>query len=285
MATVLRVKRKADEDAASTIVLASKKAKIETENSEESRESYVFSYAGTFKDPDSEEAIETLKNVRSARWQSRNTVKSIKTDIITKIREEHAKASREKRLQLLLSHRAILDEIKAQDTDEDEFISKHQREYTGNLFRMYNVAAHDESEDEEQEAGPASEENTTVTCNGVPMVRCPVTPETSQDDYVYDVYLNDAGLTLVNQESYIVEKYIEEFVPEAADESDLEFDDDSDSNSESNWRNDYPDEDAEFEKRLDYYDDYSDDGGDADCITDRLHTVHLDYEDEYDSDE
>ncbi|XP_064466513.1 probable RNA polymerase II nuclear localization protein SLC7A6OS [Ornithodoros turicata] len=276
MATVVRIKRKADENPACTIVLASKKPKVESNDALNG--SYVFSYAGTFKDPDSEEAIETLNRVKSGRLHLRDAVKSHKSDVSTKIREQHRKASKEKRLQLLLSHRAILDEITTEDTENLE--PTHPRESTNDLFRIYNVAAEDLNEEHEED--PTAKESMTITCNDVPMVRCPAAPDTSRDDYVYDIYFSDAGVTLVNQESYIMERYAisEEFVPEAADESDLEFDDDSDSNAEDNWRNEYPDEDAGFEKRLDFYDDYSDDGG-ADCVTDRMHTVYLDDEDEY----
>lgn len=277
MATVVRVKRKADQHPADTIVLAPKVARL----CDGEEVNYTFKYAGTFKDPNSEEAGETIRRVKESKKLLRTDPKIHTVDVHTKLREEHRSASKRSRLQLLLEHRAIIEETGSEEISDKDLVCPH--ETTHDLFRIYDVIAEDIDNDEEAERdGKSAKQISTITCNDVPMVRESAKPPEVKEDFVYDVYFSNSQYCLPPQDDIVMLHYaaLEELAPEAAYESDLGLDDDSDSNAEDNWRNDYPDEDADFECNLDYYGDYSDDGGGTDFMGDKLHNLCLDIEDD-----
>ncbi|CAN7991813.1 unnamed protein product [Ixodes hexagonus] len=269
MATVVRIKRKADQNPADTIVLAPKTAKLWHDEDRD----FTFTYAGTFKDPNSEEADETIRRVKDSKVQLRTDPKNHTVDIPTKVREEHRSASKKNRLKLLLQHRAIVEEIHSEEFDDKDLESPHKT--VNSLFRLYDVVAEDV--EKEKDTSREAKKVSTITCNDVAMVFENVKAPELEEDFVYDVYYTHSELNLLETSDLSVFKCLapEDFEPEAAYESDLGLDDDSDSNAEDNWRNDYPDEETDFERQLDYYGDYSDDGG-TDFISDRVYNLCLD---------
>lgn len=276
MATILRIKRKADGTPAETIVLAPKTAKTWHDDDSD----FTFTYAGTFKNPNSKEVNEAICRVQNSRTQLRTDPKNYTVDLPTKLREEHRSASKKNRLKLLLQHRSIIEEIHSKEVEDKDLESPDK---TLNSFsRLYEVVA----EDVQKERDGSHEDETTekvssITCNDVAMVLENVKPRELEEDFVYDVYYTHSDLNLSDTHDLSVFQFLapEDFEPEAAYDSDLGLDDDSDSNAEDNWRNDYPDEETNFEQHLDYYGDYSDDGG-TDFMNDRLHGLCLDVDDD-----
>lgn len=273
MATVVRIKRKADENPADTIVLAPKAAKLWHDEDRD----FTLTYAGTFKDPNCKEADEAIRQVKDSKKQLRTDPKTHTVDIASKVREEHRSASKKSRLKLLLQHRAIIEEVHSEEIDDKDLESPHKT--VNSLFRLYDVVAEDfQKEEKASHEDAATEKTSTITCNDVAMVLEKVKPPELEEDFVYDVYYSHSELNLLDKQDLSVFQCLapEDFEPEAAYESDLGLDDDdSDSNAEDNWRNDYPDEETDFERQLDYYGDYSDDGG-TDFVSDRVRSLCLD---------
>uniref|UniRef100_A0A090X8H6 Uncharacterized protein n=1 Tax=Ixodes ricinus TaxID=34613 RepID=A0A090X8H6_IXORI len=112
MATVVRIKRKADENPADTIVLAPKAAKLWHDEERD----FTLTYAGTFKDPNCKEADEAIRQVKDSKKQLRTDPKAHTVDIASKVREQHRSASKKSRLKLLLQHRAIIEEVHSEET-------------------------------------------------------------------------------------------------------------------------------------------------------------------------
>lgn len=260
MTTAVRIKRKADQNPADSIVLA---PKIPRRGDDDGGANYTFHYAGTFKEPDSEEANETIQRVKRSRWLLREDPKQHSTDLRSKARNLQRSASRQSRLELVLQHRAVLQEIASEDITDESLGAPRQS--THSLFRLYDVVAEDAKKDPsaEESADESAEEASTITCNDVPMVREKVKETEPDKEYVYDVYFNNLQCDLAADKDFFLFQYETPFGPEPSYDSDPELEeangDDSDSNAEDNWRNDYPDEDPDFERPADYYGIYADD--------------------------
>lgn len=239
---------------------------------------YTFHYAGTFKEPDSEEANETIQRVKRSRWLLREDPKQYTTDVRSKVRKLQRSASRQNRLELVLQHRAVIQEIASEDITDESLDAPRQS--THNLFRLYDVVAEDAEKDRiaEESAGKPAEETSTITCNDVPMVRETLKEPEPDKEYVYDVYFNNLQCDLAADKDFFLFQYETPFGPEPTYDSDPELeeaggDDSDDSNAEDNWRNDYPDEDTDFERPADYLGVYSDD-----FVTEPIQHLCLDLE-------
>lgn len=281
MTTAVRIKRKADESPADAIVLATKKAR---ENSEdEPSQNYTFQYAGTVDTPgDVEAAVQQVEEAK----RHRTDPKIHSVDLLSKLRNERRSASKQSRLQLLLQHRAILEEgASGEITDEN---LEPPRESSHPLFRLYDVFDEDEKGGDTKKEEHATEKLSEIACNDVPMLHETAKEATVDGDYVYDIYFN-------LHSDFIAEDEFSLFKcgpPDAfardhdyAYDSDPEFDafdgEDSDSNAEDNWRNDYPDDETGFPKELDEYAEYIDETG-THFVSSRLNDLTLNFSDDDD---
>lgn len=284
MTTAVRIKRKAGEIAADAIVLAPKIARMgngdQAAGGGEAK--YTFHYVGSFKNPNSPEAEEAIRRAKEAK-RFKQDPKLRPVDLQSKLRDEHRSASKKKRLQTVLQHRAIIEELRTEEIIDNDVNSL--RESTNNLFRLYDVLAEGTETDQatKENVDPKEEEKTSkITCNNVAMVRETVKEPEEDVDYIYDVYYSAAQFKLLREDEYSLFKVgpPDAFAPETAHDSDSDLgfevhDDDSDSNAEDNWRNDYPDED--FEKRGSLYGDYYEEEG-TDFMSGQLSGLTLNFD-------
>uniref|UniRef100_A0A1E1X5G7 Probable RNA polymerase II nuclear localization protein SLC7A6OS n=1 Tax=Amblyomma aureolatum TaxID=187763 RepID=A0A1E1X5G7_9ACAR len=268
MTTAVRIKRKAGEIAADAIVLAPKIAR--TGNGDQAvggvETNYTFHYAGSFKNPNTPEAEETIRRAKQAK-RVKQDPKLRPVDLQSKLRDEYRSSTKKKRSQAVLQHRAIIEELCTEEIIDNDVNAL--RESTNSLFRLYDVLAEDAGTDQatKENVDPKEEEKTSkIACNNVAMVRETVKQPKADVDYVYDVYYSAAQVSLLREDEYSLFKIgsPDAFAPETEHDSDSDLgvevhDDDSDSNAEDNWRNDYPDED--FEKRGSYYGDFYEEEG------------------------
>uniref|UniRef100_A0A224Z3U9 Probable RNA polymerase II nuclear localization protein SLC7A6OS n=1 Tax=Rhipicephalus zambeziensis TaxID=60191 RepID=A0A224Z3U9_9ACAR len=249
MTTAVRIKRKADESPADAIVLATKRARA-TDTEDEPAQNFTFQYAGTVDSlGDVQAAIQQVKEASCHRTDPK--IHSV--DLLSKLRTEHRSASKESRLQLLLQHRAILEEVCAEEITDENL--EAPRESAHSLFRLYDVFDEDKKSKDTKENEEAKEGTSEVSCNDIPMVR-EVVKETAVDgDYVYDVYFNNLHCDFMCEDEFSLfrcgppDAFARD--PNTTYDSDPGFDafdgeDSDDSNAEDNWRNDYPDEEHHF---------------------------------------
>lgn len=281
MTTAVRIKRKADQSPADSIVLAPKMPRC---SDDDEGTNYTFHYAGTFKEPDSKEANETIQRVKRSKWLLREDPKQHSTDLRSKARTLQRSASRQNRLELVLQHRAVLQQIASEDITDDSLDAPRQS--THNLFRLYDVVAEEAEKDRiaAESVEGSAEDASTITCNDVPMVRERVKEPEPDKEYVYDVYFNNLQCDLAADKDFFLFQYETPFGPEPRYDSDPELEEadgeDSDSNAEDNWRNDYPDEDPDFERSADYYGICT-----GDFVSEPLQDLCLDLEDRLSDDD
>lgn len=282
MTTAVRIKRKADESPADAIVLAAKRARA-TDTEDEPAQNFTFQYAGTVDTlGDVEAAIQQVKEAS----RHRADPKIHPVDLQSKLRNEHRSASKQSRLQLLLQHRAILEEICSEEITDENL--EAPRESTHSLFRLYDVFDEDKKSKDTKENEQAKEGTSEVACNDIPMVREPVKETTVDGDYVYDVYFNNLLCNFMSEDEFSLFRC---GPPDAfsrdhntAYDSDPGSDafggeDSDDSNAEDNWRNDYPDEEHHFREVPELDDSYFEEL-DTNFVSHRLD--HLNFSDDDD---
>lgn len=262
MATLLRVKRKISTEPSEALVIASKKARNDTEVET------VFKFVGTLKrkEEHTDQHIDSLvKKHRSNRIQWGKNPKIRNTDFKSANRNY-----KEKRLKFLNIHRNLPDDVDAEceELEEEEAAVSSTplttngtscSNETKNMYKLYDV--HDEETDETK-ASMLNKVEDTITCNGVPLLSQKIEFRSEDIGFVYDLYMAGDGSFNPTAEKVlsIKECTLENDLVYPDNEGDSDcFDDDDDSNDEDNWRNDYPDEETDFGNNLDYY-------GDYDCI-------------------
>lgn len=245
MATLLRIKRKSSIEPTEALVIASKRARNETEVET------VFKFIGTVKENEEHNGGHIVDIIKKHKSLKERWGKS------PKIRNSDFRAANrnysDKRLKLLNSYRNIPEDIEEETKHiSNPSCSKSSQEPKANedlktVFQCYDVF------DEEEENSTVECVQERITCNGMPLLK------SEEIEYVYDLYYSPD----TDFDSHAIENVVsikgctlENDLVFPDDDADSECFDDDDSNDEDNWRNDYPEEDPSFEKNLDYFRDY-----------------------------
>lgn len=280
--TLLRVKRRKNDDPLDVLVLSAKKRKTESASSEEEGNIKILKLAATIdvKD-DGLKLTETVTNILSKKNYPNfeelklKYKKSLSSKQVDKEVKETVKENRvESRFRLVAQKRALkIEDMEEWPNDAVEPDSKSQKSEAGSqeekeLFHLYDVVSEDVKNDlKETKSEPKEVEK--ISCNGMEMIREYVDAKNSEDEYgyVYDVYYTDAldGETadfddslldsLVSIQPFNSAKDFR-YDEYRDDPNEFQYEDDDDSNDEFNERNDYPDEDDEDDER--YYGGFDD---------------------------
>ncbi|XP_033342813.2 female sterile (2) ltoPP43 [Megalopta genalis] len=209
MATVLRVKRRHDDEPLNALLIACKR--IKTSDNEEAEESAindplttVVKFAGTVNNQESTAIKHLIQTFGKEELEA--TFKQHPVDILYKAREKMKQASAESRYKII------------------------------NCFRSMNSVTLDDSENK---VTTVIDVEDSLSCANAKIQATEV-----DDSYVYDLYYGKTEDKVYIDDDVSIHPYDQELIfdnyrdnyPEAECESD-------DSNSESNWRNDYPDSD------------------------------------------
>ncbi|KAL5021191.1 hypothetical protein ScPMuIL_000346 [Solemya velum] len=267
MATIVRVKRRRNEEPAEILLVSCKKTKNEegTVTSADAKESQDFlKFAGTLttkNDCISKPVREAIKKDKLQKEYKRHNC-----TVFEEKRQQKRKSSADNRYRITSKHRTLAIEKLDDISLPEECISNEQRgdKCTGNpnqsselvdnkVFRLFDVEKDCVSEvgnTMKEVTEKAAQDTSQITCNSVQMVReksC--STHSAELDYVYDLYYtnsHDFNFRLI-EDMLTVEAFSDEFLYDNGASSDEEYLEGSDdSNSESNWRNDYPDEDPHF---------------------------------------
>ncbi|KAK7078782.1 hypothetical protein SK128_007519 [Halocaridina rubra] len=298
MATLLCVKRRADEDPSEHITIKSKRARTDNKAAGTSDLSYDdastnFIRVGTVNSKDESVDHFVSESVKKG-WQRREEYKRLggEKQFLHKARHFVKKRAISNRYKIITQSRGIEEPERLCEEIEPEGAVALPPSPVNELVCVDAVLAN-ESDD-------------VITCNGVPLERT---------QYVYDVYYADEQIDwaeFMEHNTCEIEKEVFEDVNE--DDIGDVFDDEDDENDESNWRNDYPDyDDSPFEDDEEYLnaqirklnqkncesdssydaDDYDDDGFDVDGnliesydpanISKLMKNAHLDDDDDSDS--
>ena len=204
--TLLRVKRRKNDDPSDVLVLSAKKRKTESgsTSSEDEGSIKILKLAATIdaKD-DGLKLTETVNNILSKKNYPNfdelklKYKKSISSNKVEKEVKETVKENRiESRYRLVAQKRALkIDDIEDWPSDEPE--TKSKKSETGSqeekeLFHLYDVVSEEVKSDIKEVKSEKEEEK--ISCNGVEMIREYVDAKNSEDEYgyVYDVYYTDA---------------------------------------------------------------------------------------------
>ncbi|KAG5873637.1 hypothetical protein JTB14_022371 [Gonioctena quinquepunctata] len=210
MATVVRVKRRCDEEPLEAFVLNCKRRKLNTtEDPLSSTDSTtLFKFAGTLeKDED------ILPHLDS-----------------TKYAEETQKAKID-----LLKHTVKIN---------DKLRAAHKEASKKNRFKIVNRFRSQTEENSGSSETDCSKSVTVIDLEGDFEENSEDKPANNAKNYVYDLYYTQSNDFEGGEiEDYVSVHPIYEYLSMAADNKDCESGNESeDSNAENNWRNDYPDE-------------------------------------------
>lgn len=302
MTTAVRIKRKAGEIAADAIVLAPKISRLGDGDQAigGGEADYTFYYAGSFRNPNSSEAEQVIRHAKEAK-RLKQDPKLRPVDLQNKLRNEYRSATKKKRQQTILRHRAIVEELCTEEAIDSDVNAL--KESANSLFRLYDVHTEDAEADQASKENVDSKEQEKtskiacnnvamvqetvkepkITCNNVAVVQETVKGPKEDAECIFDVYYASEEFNLLRDDGYNLFKIggpPDAFAPETAYDSDSDLglevhDDDSDSNAEDNWRNDYPDED--FEKWASYSGGLFDEG--TDFMSGQLNDLTLDFDD------
>jgi len=238
--TVLRIKRKRNEDPLNTLIVhstSSKKKKIESEETDQNDNAKcLFQFAGTICEDEIKTTHELVKSFRTKSLPHTPNIKNIKRKAKVETKDKH-QALRYK----------IISKLR-----EDE--TKDETTYNNNDDNDVAFSIYDVEQQATTDIIPTADE---LLCNSVKMIREKLTLYEKEEEkrledseYVYDIYIAPDVVTVQNDEYLEIQEYYEELVNEY--DSDVIRDDTDDENDADNWRNDYPDED--------YYDSSDNDG-------------------------
>nr|XP_023018306.1 probable RNA polymerase II nuclear localization protein SLC7A6OS [Leptinotarsa decemlineata]XP_023018307.1 probable RNA polymerase II nuclear localization protein SLC7A6OS [Leptinotarsa decemlineata]XP_023018308.1 probable RNA polymerase II nuclear localization protein SLC7A6OS [Leptinotarsa decemlineata] len=207
MATVVRVKRRCDDEPIEAFIFSCKRRKI---SSDDPLYTTVFKFARTLeKDTDISSQLDAAKYADIQKIK--NNIKKRDVDINVKLRAEHKESSKRNRFKIVNRFRSQAEN----DSDSETGVSK-------------SVTVLDLEND--------LEGNTDVKPDS----------HEGQDKYVYDMYYNYSGeVKDTDIEEYLSIEPVHDYFSTAslADDDDLSSDTESeDSNAENNERNEYPNE-------------------------------------------
>ncbi|XP_057304808.1 probable RNA polymerase II nuclear localization protein SLC7A6OS isoform X2 [Hydractinia symbiolongicarpus] len=279
--TVLRVKRKRDEDPFNALLVhhsLSKKKRHDADNNH--NENSLFRFAGTIDETQIKSTADVVRNFKTKHHPHCPNIKS-KNRKNTK--ENHQ-----------LARYRVISQLRQQESEVEETAQTKEDEEVERIFKVYDVIA----DGTKPETYNSKSDEDALYCNSVKMIREKLTiseaPLSKDTEYVYDLYFAP-GVIVPNDDDMLD---IEEFVDEIVYENEVEnsediYDDEDDENDADNWRNDYPDEDEyassedDGEQRRREFGDYSSD--EEDYVYNRYRTgkarLEFDPYAEYDVDE
>lgn len=276
--TILRVKRRKNQEPSEVLVLSAKKRKaddsLDTEDSIK-----IMKLAGTVDvEDDPQKLTQTVnkilakKNVPNFEELKARYKKSlsVKNSPLHQAKIAANESRQESRYRFVAQKRALkIDEL--EEWPENENIDKKEldssEKESDKLFRLYDVIS------EAPEKKTVEPESEKISCNGVEMIREYASAQKdysaeSEYGYVYDVYYTQGGPGekdtkdfddslldgLVSIQPFntgddlVYDEYRD-------DPEEFKYEDDDDSNDEDNERNEYPDEDDEESSYQGYCDD------------------------------
>ncbi|XP_006010763.1 probable RNA polymerase II nuclear localization protein SLC7A6OS [Latimeria chalumnae] len=309
-ATVLRVKRKRVADPAEALLLACKRSRAEPGGAAEGSgsprgelDNSVFKLAATVSsqnDPVQKHVREAISREKAARLRRPSSASAQR--IQTMLWQAQQASRQENRYRVVASHRAnsLLEEenfihlgdaatgkqaeIEAVGTEGKSIIVAKDNGAVGDVvgqeFQVFDIIQEGETK---LSSETSLEDPDAILCNSVAMIREKLSVSDSgrgaahrekEDDYVYDIYYMETGMSGWIQDILSVVPYREEteLVDEDPNPAEV-YDDEDDENEENNWRNEYPEEeDSEEEeeengrRKHNYFEeeaggDYSDEDG------------------------
>lgn len=245
--TLVRVKRRITDDPSDILVLSAKRIRTSEDPSANCTDVRLLKLAGTVQNCE-EKALASivqkkkLPNFEELKKQyKRSNIKSS-----TKTRAKAKKQDREEqRFRVVNTNRSMQEneENTEPKTEENNILAEQNA-----LYQLYDIF--DEKEKPKEKKTPAPER---LSCNGVEMIREYVSKQTSEEDYVYDVYFaeqgdlgdfNDAlydGLVSVQPFCFGDSEFMYDEYRDVTQE--YKFGEDEDSNDEDHRGNEYPDTD------------------------------------------
>jgi len=268
--TILRIKRRKDQDPSDVLVVSAKKRKSEDE--EQSENIKILKLAATVEVHDEPEKLsEAVGKILSKRSMPNfeELKQRYKKSLLAagNAHEKMKAATVEKRTESRYKFVAQKRAIKLEDLDSaaDSGTSSKDSKELFHLFDVVTNAPNTKSEDCD------SKKQDKISCNGIEMIREYVDPD-ADSGYVYDVYYSDSAFTTADQDfdDSLLDSLLsiqpfntgESYDQYRNDLDEFKYEDDEDSNDEMNENNDYPDEedDSEDESLFKGYGDDSDMG-------------------------
>ncbi|XP_042875896.1 probable RNA polymerase II nuclear localization protein SLC7A6OS [Penaeus japonicus] len=249
MATIIRIKRRHDEEPTENIIIKAKRSRLEEsdeaaalcESSTESNHT-IMTRVGTVnsKEDDVEQHVLKVMKDHKKGWELREQYKKLGNAQRVKAAVKEAVKNRvdSRRYKIVAACRGIEDKAdkkencqteKQKDKDESETAQHMSTEE----FKLYDALLPE-----------VDTKDDVITCNGVPM---------ETEKYVYDIYYTPQSVDWIENICEIEKHRIELYHgSDSEDEDNLQ--DDDDENDENNWRNDYPDEsdDSHYSDEIDY---------------------------------
>jgi len=281
--TLLRVKRRKNDDPSEVLVLSAKKRKTDAED-EEGNSIKILKLAATIDASEAksgEKLTETVSkilakknrpNFEELKQKYKKSLTNSSTNVSNDAKERVTASRQENKFRLVSQKRSL----KVEDLEEwpedasqkstDEKVAAATKE----VFHLYDVVS-DGLDKPDQKNDTKKEEK--ISCNGVEMIREYVDAQKSEEDYgyVYDVYYTDEldGKSGDFDDSLLdnlvsIHPFIEKgdlFDEYRDDPDEFKYEDDVDSNDECNDRNEYPDEESDDDDER-YYCGYTDDKDD-----------------------
>ncbi|XP_064114876.1 probable RNA polymerase II nuclear localization protein SLC7A6OS [Macrobrachium nipponense] len=244
MATVIRIKRRLDEEPTENIIIKAKRSRNESTGDEDQSGDRVavLTRVGTVESRD--DPLESLvKTAIKKGWELRQNYKKLGSDVSYKEKssQEAKKRAVTKRYKIISQSRGIGE---PSEPDKDD-VATEEKTVANKDATGAEALPVDSMELTYFDAVLANEMDDIITCNGVPM---------ESEQHVYDVFYSTQPVNwedVMEQNVCRIERELFESVTES--ESDDQYEDDDDENEEENWRNDYPDyDDSPYEDEEDY---------------------------------
>jgi len=276
--TILRVKRRKNQDPSEVLVLSSKKRKAD-DTIEADDNIKIMKLAATVDVKDDPEKLtqtvnkilakKTVPNFDELKARYKKSL-SAKNSPMHQAKIAAEESRQENRYRFVAQKRALkledLEEWPENENNDKPEVDSNDKE-SKELYRLYDVVS------EAPEKNTSEKESEKISCNGVEMIREYVDAKKdysaeSEYGYVYDVYYTQGsdghtdskdfddslldGLVSIQPfntgDSLVYDEYRD-------DPEEFKYEDDEDSNDEDNERNEYPDEDDEESSYQGYCDD------------------------------
>lgn len=249
MATIIRIKRRHDEEPTENIIVKAKRSRVEEEDGaaalcESSPESShtIMTRVGTVNSKEDNVQQHVLKVMKEHKtgWQLREQYKKLGNahSIKASVKEAVKNRVNSKRYKIVAACRGIEDKTdqkgncqigEKKDVDESETAVA----ITTEEYKLYDAMLPEIDTKED-----------VITCNGIPM---------ETEKYVYDIYYTPQSVDWIENICEIEKHHLQLYNGSDSEDEDA-LQDDDDENDENNWRNDYPDEsdDSHYSDEIDY---------------------------------
>ena len=207
--TLLRVKRRKNDDPSEVLVLSAKKRKTDATSGPEDEEGNsikILKLAATIDASEAksgEKLTETVSkilakknhpNFEELKQKYKKSLSKSSTNVSKDAKEKVAASRQENKFRLVSQKRSLkveeLEEWPEEESQKSKADERVTTSSTNELFHLYDVVS-DDLVKPDQENNTKKEEK--ISCNGVEMIREYVDAQKSEEDYgyVYDVYYTD----------------------------------------------------------------------------------------------